>query len=68
MTWSAAFPALELTAFYFLLNVYVFFPTAGDSTAKRLEEGRSGHYQQTETAQESKTRLHFTSKAAQDSA
>lgn len=25
MTWSAAFPALELTAFYFLLNVYGFF-------------------------------------------
>ena len=25
MTWSAAFPALELTALYFLLNVYVFF-------------------------------------------
>ena len=25
MTWSAAFPALELTPLYFLLNVYVFF-------------------------------------------
>ena len=38
MTWSAAFPALELNAFYFLLKVYVFFLLQGTQLQKDLKK------------------------------
>ena len=38
MTWSAAFPALELTAFYFLLTFFFFFLLQGTQLQKDLKK------------------------------